>query len=207
MPPLKRDRPAQEKKMIRKEVKSQLNKVIEKKYHDFDKTIPGIVLLGGTNHFISQIPDGTLVTERVGQKIRATRVQIRGLLTQGSAQTGPETVRVVLYRNNIQGNQMETIIPDVLESGNSPSFQQLNWDNQGSIQVLYDRRFIVSPGTELESRLFFIDISKTMIMKYDGAGSGSNGKGRLTLSMVSDSSDTTQNPFVQFTSRLWFTDA
>lgn len=193
---------------VRKIVNDKFKEEIETKYHDYDVTTATQIPVGGANFYITEVSAGTRVTERLGQLIKAQRVELRGRFILGINQQAPEIVRMILFRDNNQGSQANTIIPDILEAGNIPTNQQYNWNNvPSSFQILADKRFVVAPGTEYGKRLFYLSIKKTMIMKYDGVGATPNGKGRLCLSFIADNADAATSPQVQFTSRVWYTDA
>ncbi len=195
------------KSLVKKEVSKAFERKVELKYHDYDITSSNTIPVGGVNFYITNIADGTLVTERLGEKIRGKKVEIRMRLSASPGATTVQPVRVLLIRDMNQGNQAGSLIPDVLETGFIPTIQQYNWDNRHRFQILYDNRVSVAPTQTSSVKNLNINIKRTMLMKYDGAGAASNGQGRLMLALVSDTTDGTQLPIVNFGSRFYYEDA
>lgn len=197
-------------KSTKKYVKKQLNKDLETKYSDIDVTTPFSIDSTGTTLDLQRISTGALVVdERIGSVIRVFRIEIRGqiVLPDPVNMVTPQTVRVILFRDNIEGTQDRTVLSDVLETGLIPCNQQYQYQKVGKgIQVLYDRRFVLDAQNGPRIRPFYINIKKPMLMKWNTGAATSEGKGRCRLALISDEATTALCALGTWTSRTWYKD-
>jgi len=191
-------------------IKREVNRSSETKYNDFDRLTPDAINTTGLTYGLSSIADGVLASERVGEKIRAFNISVKGSVRYNVPTTAvqPVTVRLILYRDMSQGNQNSTIT-DVLETGLYPTTQQYNWENKQRFQILKDMRVVVDPLATRDAQMknITMNVSRSMLMSFDGAGAGSGGKGRLFLGVISDEPTIAESPEFNFCSRLKFKDS
>lgn len=198
------------KKMIVNTVKDIASRDIESKYTDVDLTgVPFRAISAGNTFQLSNVAEGTGDDQRIGSMLRAYKFTLRMNMLYfdpNTTLTAPATIRVIVFRNNCQGDQNDNQA-FVLKTGTTPIEAMYNWVNRSILQILHDKSFVIDPIQAPRQITHEINIFKTMVMKYDGAGAAPNGKGRLQLLVTSDIADPVVAPQVVFASRMWYKDA
>lgn len=192
-------------------VNRKINEKAEVKYFDVDVvTTPINVLSGGVTYPLTDVQQGDSRTTRNGNYLTAFRMEIRGTIFMHDAVNAqvPQTVRVIVWRDNAESAQNSLIVPDVLETGARGDLQQYNADEIPTrFQVLHDKRYTVDPLHEPRTRNFYINIRRNMKMSFNGAGGSPPGKGRLSIGFISATADANPiAPKIQFCSRLFYND-
>lgn len=191
-------------------INSTMNRRTETKYHDNDRLTPDAINTTGITYPLSDIANGSTSTTRVGESVRGFNVSVKGTIRYNSPTTAiePVAVRFILYRDMSQGNQNSTIT-DVLETGAFPTTQQYNWENLRQFQILKDIRVLVDPLDTRQAKAVNIsmNVSRTMLMSWNTNASGSGGKGRLNLGVISDQPTIALCPDFNFCSRFKYKDA
>lgn len=180
MPPRK---PKQQK--IRKLIKSELNKQIERKRQSQAYAATGIGTAANavTSHVYAQIAAGTSSAGRIGHIINATGFYAQFVIKVNTAAAlNTQVVRIVLVE--IKGDQDSTLYSDALGVASVIDADRYN--------VLYDRMISFTKNTDSGTQRVIIKRKlRNKRIRYD-AGSGNPVNNGLYLYLVSD--DNTNKP-------------
>lgn len=188
-------------KSYKRYVAKAINKKAEFKYHTAYYN-PSSIPNNGTVTNLTNIPQGLLDTERVGDQIRLATITFRYVVQLGD---NFNFLRVIFFqfKNN---NALPPSVSAIL-NGTSPTYlSQYSVDNNQTYQILYDRTH----------RLDTDDPAKVIIgkcnMKYCKrklqftAGSATVGTGMIYALAISDSS-ASPHPSVTGEINFWYTDS
>jgi len=184
-------------KVVKKTVTSEL------KY--FEQYAAGPISIAGNIVNISDITQGTDVTQRIGQQVKFSHCELKFHLTIAGAAT-PEINRVMLVMD-MQGYNAP-VIGDIVE----PLFAAtawmpiatLNWNYKRRFQVLFDRAFAMNnaatPNVVCEKRVRL----GGKVANYIGAST--TFKNQIYLLFMTSESNVLALPNYYFTFRLYFHD-
>lgn len=190
---------------IKREVQKQIAVNAEKKFTDRSLNLSGVDTVGQVVNLVGNISQGNLsVSNRIGDKIKVTSVQVRGNFAVADT---TNQVRLIIYQWFNDGN---VIVPsDILDATQVAAGRGVhapfNYQNSGQYQVLYDRIFSVSSqGPAAVPFDFKIKKIPRNKVKYSGA-STTPVDNSIVLLQISDSG-ISSHPTVSWVSRVYYTD-
>lgn len=190
------------KKLVKKEVKVQLNRQIESKYHDHTLAVSTIDYNGTIFNLTGGIVQGVDDHSYIGEKIIPSHLSIRANVVGVAATT---MVRFIVFRWT--QNNTPTAVEILQSVGNVRTpLSPYDEDFTKLYRVLFDRTYNLVLGTESNQKLVKISIpSKKMSPMYFQGPAGFHEKGGLYMLVISDTA--ANHPLVQYLARMFFKDA
>jgi len=209
-----------------KKVMRVVNKNAENKVRDLVTGIIAVDYNGAVVH-VTQIPDGVLDSEREGDAIQITSLEMKGYIDSdeisGTAVAGKsDIVRMVLFRYNHDHTTTPSASEVFTQLGSidatsgglvSTNFRGPAINNGGRrdspMTVLYDRSIVLGDNMTGPTKVV---IDKTFKFKdsltctYTGATASDEGPGQIYLAMVASHVPATGNIDARFVFRTHFTD-
>jgi hypothetical protein len=179
---------------------------IEEKYSDTAINVSGDQ--NGTVTCVSQLAQGTNVSNRVGDSVRVQRLSLIGRIAVNSAVTTYSIARVIVFRD-MEGQGTAPAMSDVLESvGTSAAPRQpYDWLNRKRFSILADWLIpltAISGGSMVRELSLDIDLAKHVLYRGTTAAAASDGEGSIYVGVVSD--EATNTPGLGAVARITYTD-
>lgn len=199
-----------EKQAAKKSVKTKLVKQVvnilkqgvEKKY--FDQYASSTLTNAGYIACITDVTRGTDVTQRVGNQITFTGLDLR-LYTKIAVGIDAQTVRVLLVLDTFGTNAPN--FTDILESAFIGSTYTQNapyyWDYRKRFRILHDHVHALNENSN-QSENVFRHIKMNIVSQNIGAST--TFKNQIYILLVSNESNLLALPVYWYTTRLYFTD-
>lgn len=154
------------------------------------------------------IPQGSGNTQRIGNDITATHLELQYDITVADAFN---KVRFIVFQWAVDDASEVPIMSDILFTGTTNYFNALyNFDNRDKYKILHDRRYLVenssvgSASIPKSSHIFKLKVPHKQIL-FNGAGA-TTGRYMIYQLLVSDSA-AVPNPTVTTNIRLLYRDA
>lgn len=186
---------------VKKYVKSQLAKNIEYKYRTLIFGTQPVVVAGNV-YPLTNIPQGLLDTNRIGDVIKLKALTFRCEMIGHSLFN---YIRMIIF----QWKSLNALPPAVTAvlNGISPTYlTQPKVDNRPNYQILYDRTFKMDPDNPsivLNSKARLKYAKRDLIFN---AGSATQGTNLIYLLLISDGIGST-NPDFKGEFNFWYTDS
>ncbi len=184
------------KKSLRKVIKAVITSQAEKKFHNLIISNSDLVNATPFTNSLSQVPQGNLVSQRIGDNIDTVRLRLRyNIKSVGTGQT-PESVRVMVFQQLSNGTVIG--IPEDIQN----LWPTLNVSID-AYKVLFDRTYDMGLGVHSD---FTGDITIRNMQKQLTFSTGdTNIMGEIFLRVITDN-DTMGNLQFLAESRLYYTD-
>ncbi len=156
----------------------------------------------GTLFPLCLIAQGLDLDDRTGSQIRIKSIDIRGRCV-GNLSATVHNLRVILIRSN---NGLTTVpaVEDVLQSADVFSHYEAV-TQQRSFHILWDRNFAFDTGVTQRNILFRIKKKPNTRMDYSLATAVEAATNRGSYYLLCIGDEVTNDPSIQFTSRVLFT--
>jgi len=157
--------------------------------------------------FISGIAQGDTQSNRNGDSVKLSSVNVRGLITVGSSAT-TRNVRIMLINEKVSDGNVPTL-SDILDNSTLPNvYARYNPDTAGSrFKVLYDKRFIVTPTTNAVKFNVYRKLKHHLKFTGTSANQTDASTGHLYILVVSDDNAVdTNTPEVEWNSCIRYID-
>lgn len=177
-------------------IESSLN-AVEKKYDDTSAVVT--FSSSGATTALGNVAQGTDVTQRIGNKIKYTGMQVRFSAYPNASATA-EILRFIIFKDN-QDDGSVPLITDLLENNQVES--PLNQANLGRFQILHDRAY--SLKNDQQATVVKFNKKMNAISKYSGTTANDVIKGGIYLAYIGTQAVNVSN--LNYYIRLWFTDA
>nr|WAE42254.1 MAG: capsid protein [Cressdnaviricota sp.] len=170
------------------------------------------VSYGGTVELLSDIPQGTTVNQRIGNKVNIKSIWIKGFAKANTAVTGgAQTVRNILFIDKMdRGSGTAPTITDLLQcpgTDESSVIAPLNISELGRFKILYDKSIQLpnSTSTNGSARKPFTVFKRLNIpVHYTSTGSTNTWKNNVYFLTCSDVNS--NDAEVTYYARVGFTD-
>ncbi len=172
-----------------------------------DTPISGTTDWSGGITALSQVVQGLLISNRIGNSIRIQHISLRGTITEGS--TAGTTTRVILFRDlEATGSNNTATVGTLLQTTGSVNAVNSPYNNLylDRYSILYDETVCTSASGDIELPIAY-DAPHKGHVRYVGtaADAASNGMGSVYMAYLSNRT-TTLLPTVSLYARVVFTD-
>lgn len=149
----------------------------------------------GTNDF----------NQRIGDKITLKGFQLKGYVRSNSASASPvQEFRFLIFRWNADSSVDFPTFSKLFASANNPR-SLYEHDMRDKFTVLHDDYVLLTPNANSAFQMKKFEIFKKLNSNLMFVGSGTSGKGKLYLAMISF--NPVSGPVMQYETRTWYTDA
>lgn len=174
----------------------------ERKYFDTSQT--GITVpITPLNYPLVSIPSGTGESQRIGNQVKLTNVNMRLQIARNGADTDAvRKVRILVFLDK-QNNGVASDVADLLDSTTMTSFNDM--DNKMRYKVLMDRIITLdlnSPTSGMQINKYF-KLTRKLVYSFSGDPPIQN---NITLALFSDTSDVNKVPVITFNTRSRYID-
>lgn len=184
----------------KKYVKNVLSRTIETKIFDYQSynNISSVPFLQD----LSQVAQGTLVTNRIGDTVKPTHLDIRYVYTVADV---TNLMRLIIFKwhpdDASDAPQANEILEDTTTS--YACISPYKWQDRERFTVLYDHKFTFATPSVIQR-----EFSKTIKLRGNLSfnGTGLTGSSHIYFLLVSDSA-AALHPQCLFYSRLYYKDA
>lgn len=187
-----------------------VNRTIEKKYFEDSSSSEDIVNTW-TMYPLTHVPQGTTADTdvvRQGDKIYPTGLEFRWSLTSNATANSNQIVRIIIFMYKQIDSATEPVHGTILAHPSSfPWISPYHHDNKGIYRIFMDR-YISLPNETANGKKYYpqktlyIPRKKLKEIKFGGGGV----YGRNHIYMMTIGSEATNEPILQYHSRLHFTD-
>jgi hypothetical protein len=187
-----------------KRVVQSLNSQAETKY--FDQFSSANLPATGVIACLSDVTRGTDVTQRIGNQITFTRIDLR-IYVKISTAAGvqAQAIRCLLVLDTMGANA--PIVADILDAGFLGSTYTQSapyyWDYRKRFRILYDQVFALNDASN-QSENHFKAIPLKVVSQNIGAAT--TFKNQIYIVLVSNEPNVLQLPTFWYTTRLYFRD-
>jgi len=187
---------------------ARVQRDLEMKYIDFTSFNTNVGA-GGAVYVLSDVPQGTGQSLRTGDFIQPMRWILNMAIYMANTDI-VATVCIYLFRW-IPSNLTAPVVGSILEApSGSYVFSHLNFQLQGSYEILWKRRYKCSGATAVPTDSsnegeFWLDIPLRSNPEIEYGLGLTTGTNQLYMLTISDSS-TTPFPILNFSSRLYYQD-
>lgn len=193
--------------MVKSIVNKTLDRRVEKKYFDVDKSGGYQFSVAGTMTKLSGLAQGVADNQRVGDQCKLKSLLIRGFIS-GNA-LGALMCRVIVFRWNDDDTVAPTIGDILQQTGTSvvvtsPYF--FDQVRQGRFTVLKDKMIYSTNAASSNNYTVPFKIYRKIGSRIDTKGGSTNGKGHIYMLICSSITNATYCPNIFYNSRISYTD-
>lgn len=198
----------EQKKEVRKIAKSAARADLEVKFWNTAITEFSVTSVG-SNIAFSDIAQGLLDSNRIGDEIKPIHLRVEGLASAGDIRS---TLRIILYQylalvdTGVAQPTYKDILNDLYDQTEYATLSPRNMDKKSLFHILADRTLTLSPGNGQKRFSFDKKVNLRKINYVDA--SATNCTGRVLCLIVSDNTTAVagDQPRFKFISTLQFVD-
>lgn len=186
-------------------VKKAINIVGEKKYLDLQRQY-NVSTVGQIASFCNPLPVGNSAVTRIGNCIMVSSIQARGTIILADT---TNIVRLIVYQWQSDANGVtpdpSDVIADTNYAGNEGFIGNYAFEKVGTFKVLKDKVWVLDSASRTTVHFKFkIKNIKQNQLTYDNVNNRPN-RGEIFALWLTDSILTT-HPFINYNTRMYFTD-
>lgn len=168
----------------------------------------------GATYFTPAIAQGVNINQRIGNKVRICKIDVKGYLVNGTA-TADRNARIIIWRDLRPDGAVTTPTSVLVDAGSATSVNSgYNVDFVDRVKILYDKSFMLNNGGGATDQAGAVkwsfmkkySVTSGPILQYSGTTGGITEceSGQLFIMVVT--SATTSQPFVYMTCNINYLD-